>query len=231
MFLFKINQRHLISFVVCFMTIQISSSLTSAAATHDKHINSLKWKQSSQIKSSNLDFIPISSSNDIFVNPLDVKRNVAKADDGAERNVAETSKNKFSNNISSSDSDSSSSSRNSKRNNNNNSHQSISIRLKDLQQLMTQLLIDRANAEKMSNVYDSDNAVAESRRSYDQEVMVSDRILEPLRRLAEQFIFEGSSGSGTAVKPTGRFFLFRGKVQLLFKVKIYFPKRKTVKVL
>lgn len=200
MLLYKIYHRQLISLLVCFTTLLISTT------NQEKHTNALKWKQSSQIKNNNLDFMQISSSNEVYVNSLDVKR-------GAQNDkLADIAEPISSSSSSSGSSSKSSSSSSSSSNINNNSHESISIRLKDLQQLMTQMLIDKVNSEKLTKDDEVNDPLGENQQRYNNNLMVSDRILERLRTLAEQFIFEGSSSSSSSdVKSTGRVFLFKGK--------------------
>lgn len=75
---------------------------------------------------------------------------------------------------------------------------SVSIRLRDLQQFISQLI---------DNV--AENADSSDGRAMSANVLFNERIVERIRRFIEGYIFDGSAPS--AMQSNGRVFLFKGK--------------------
>lgn len=79
---------------------------------------------------------------------------------------------------------------------------SISIRLKDLQKFISQLIDNVAETDESSNG-----------RAMSTNLLFNDKVIERIRRFIENYLFDGSS-STNAMQSTGRVFLLKGEFEI-----------------
>lgn len=189
------HQRYLISLILLVITVLISNS------NQEKLISPTQFRYSRLASDENDGFLPIVQPSEMVKTIPITSNNKEISDDRPVASMPAIKENPNNRNDVNGASEESIT-------NDANEEQSITIRLQDVRNLLTEFLQEENNKAKGSIVKRS----TDGQRAFITDVLLNEEFINRVKKFTEKYIFQAGSGSTyqSVLPHTGRFFLFKG---------------------